>query len=125
MGGSRGGRAPQKFQGAIPGQASCCRIVGLRAVRFKEPVSRARVAVERHRAAGALQGLLQRVDFSWRLKRIVLGEVTEVDGSKAAAFGAARSVRNAIVYARLAWSGFSLRASRRASAPGMVSAIWP
>jgi hypothetical protein len=37
--GSQGGGTPQESQGSIPRQARCRLVVGLQAVRFKEPVS--------------------------------------------------------------------------------------
>lgn len=51
---SLGGGVLQEREGSIPRQARGCGVVCLRAVRLKEPVPRARVTIESHRAAGPL-----------------------------------------------------------------------
>src|SRR6266487_5659393 len=51
---SHRGGTPQEGEGSIPRQARCRLVIGLRAIRFKEPVSRATVTIESHRAASTL-----------------------------------------------------------------------
>ena len=63
----------QKGQCTLPGQAGCCRVVGLGDVRLKEPVPCVRVAMEGHRTAHAAQGFLQDFDVRLWIVLIVCG----------------------------------------------------
>ena len=46
----------EECEGALPREIGCVRLVGIHAVRFKEPVSSAGVAIKRKRATRALEG---------------------------------------------------------------------